>query len=227
MNRSTVYRGSMFGMTAAGIFGAVMCITGSSFAADPKPAAPAAEKPAAKPAEAAPASPKKLTDGASLEGKALKLDGITMTVPDGWEAAPVQTTAMGPVAIFTLAKAEGESEPAQARITYYPSMKGKDDENIERWLKQVKQADGSAHTRDTAKITKTEQGNVRVTVVDISGTVDNSMAGGGQSAGTRMLAAIVDHPKGPHYIKVTGSLKTMEKWQQAVDTFFKSAKVVQ
>lgn len=183
-----------------------------------------AEEPKSKPASS---EPVKISDGATLDGRTLKLDGVDMTLHEQWDTVPMQPSPMGPVAIFKLPRAEGEPEDGSVRITHYPNMKGKDDANIDRWLKAVKQADGSPHTRETAKITTTEFGNVRLTVVDISGTVDNSMSGGGPTPGTRMIAAIIDHPKGPHYVRATGTIKTMEKWQAEVDKFFKSARVTQ
>jgi hypothetical protein len=192
----------------------------AGFAASAGVAQEATSKPAS-------GGPIKLSDGATLDGKTLKLEGVNLTLHEQWETAPMQPSPMGPIAIFKLPRAEGEPEDGSVRITHYPNMKGKDDANIDRWLKAVKQADGSPHTRESAKITTSEFGNVRLTVVDISGTVDNSMAGGTSTSGTRMIAAIVDHPKGPHYVRATGTIKTMEKWQAEVDKFFKSAKVTQ
>lgn len=192
----------------------------------PAPAAMADDK---QPPPGHPAPPAKAPAGsapAKFEGKTVTLVGIAFTAPEGWAWEPVDPTPMGPVAVFKLPRAEGEPEDGSLRITHYPSMKGKDDMNIDRWLKMVRQADGKPHTRETAKLTVTEQGPIKITVIDMSGTVDNSMAGGGAaSPGTRMIAAIVDHPKGPHYIRVTGTLKTVEKWQTQVDAFIKSAKI--
>lgn len=179
----------------------------------PPPAPPAPQK--------APAG----SSGATFEGKTVTLVGIALTAPEGWVWEPVEPTPMGPVAVFKLPRAEGEPEDGSVRITHFPAMKGKDDMNIDRWLKMVRQADGKPHTRETAKLTVTEQGPIKTTVIDMSGTVDNSMSGGGAaSPGTRMIAAIIDHPKGPHYVRVTGTLKTVEKWQTQVDAFLKSVK---
>jgi len=41
----------------------------------------------------------------------------------------------------------------------------------------------------------------------------------------KMIAAIVNHPKGPHYVVSTGPTASMEKWAAQIDAFLKSAKV--
>lgn len=166
---------------------------------------------------------------AKVDGKTLTLDGVTMTIPDGWESTPPPAGPMSPIVVFKLTKAEGEPEDGTVRITHFPNMKGMDDANIDRWLKSIKQADGKPHTRESAKITTEEKDHVKVTIVDITGTLESnpSMGTDANKPGTRMIAAIVDHPQGPHYVRAVGTVKTLEKWQQAVDAFVKSAKIKQ
>ena len=38
-----------------------------------------------------------------------------------------------------------------------------------------------------------------------------------------MIAAIVDHPQGPHFVKITGGVATMKRWEESIDAFLKSA----
>jgi hypothetical protein len=40
-----------------------------------------------------------------------------------------------------------------------------------------------------------------------------------------MIAAIVDHPKGPHFVKATGGIPSMKQAEEAIFAFLKSAKV--
>jgi len=160
------------------------------------------------------------------EGKgseSLSLPGIDFTVPKGWVQDQIPASPMAPQAIFKLPKADGDSEDASVRITYFPSMKGKDDMNIERWIGQVTKPDGKPFTKEEAKTAKSEMGNVRLTILDLTGNV--KMTGWNEAKPNhRMIAAIVDHPEGPHYVVAGGPVKTMEKWAKDVDAFLKSAK---
>jgi hypothetical protein len=156
-------------------------------------------------------------------GEMLTLPGIEFSVPKGWIRDQIPPSPMAPQAIFKLPKAEGDTEDGTIRITHFPTMKGKDDMNIERWIGQVTKPDGKPYTKEEAKITKTELGNVRLTVLDLSGNV--KMTGWNEAKPNhRMIAAIVDHPQGPHYVAAGGGAKTMEKWAKEIDAFLKSAK---
>ena len=157
-------------------------------------------------------------------GAKLALTGITLTVPASWKSQDPGTGPMAAKAVYSIpAQKPGEDEGA-IRITHYPEMKGKDDMNIDRWVGQVAKADGKPSTRADAKIEKTETGNIRITTVDLTGTVKMTMKDTGK-ADHRMIAAIVDHPKGPHFIVAAGPAASMKTWSNDVLGFIKSAKV--
>jgi hypothetical protein len=175
--------------------------------------------PATKPAETAkpPAAPTKATP--------LKLTGLTLTVPEGWVEEKVEATPMGPKAVLKIPKTDPGGEDGVVRITHFPNMKGKDKDemNIDRWIGQVSKADGQPCTRSDAKITTTEAGAVRITMIDLSGTVKLTMRDTAKP-NQRMIAAIVDHPQGPHFVVSAGPAASMEKWAAQIDAFLKSAK---
>jgi len=178
-----------------------------------EPAKPAAEP--VKPAATAPASSSELA-----------LAGLKMTVPAGWTREETPSTPMGPVAVFKIPKTDPAANDGAVRITHFPNMKGKemDDRNIDRWIGQVAKPDGSPMTRADAKITTSEVGPIKLTVVDLGGSVKMTMRDSAQPA-HRMIAAIVDHPKGPHFVVATGPSAAMGKWAAQIDAFLKSAKV--
>jgi len=159
----------------------------------------------------------------NIDGNTLRLTGITLTIPAGWVAEPVSPGPMVPVAVFALPKADGASENGSVRITYFPGMKGKDEMNIDRWLGQTARADGAPAQREDADIKHEDIGNVHLTTVDISGTVKATMRSTPQPGG-RMIAAIVDHPSGPHFVVATGDAATIARWERAVHEFLHSAK---
>jgi len=87
-----------------------------------------------------------------------------------------------------------------------------DENNIKRWVSQVKKPDGSPMTRADAKIEKIDLGSVQVILVDLEGSVSVGMGRGGTAAsGQRMINAIVNHANGPHFVKAIGPSAAMAK----------------
>lgn len=193
----------------------------------PPQATPAKAKPASKPPQATMAKANENTPESSDE-QTLALTGIQFDVPPGWQQEPAPASPMGPKAVFILTPAEGDKEECSVRITYFPGMKGKDNMNIDRWLNQVKHEDGSPSTRADAQIEIFKLGQVQVTMVDVHGSISSGMGMGGQGKdmpNQRLIAAIVDHPQGPHFVKALGDVASMEKWQASIEAFLKSAHV--
>lgn len=192
--------------------------------AHPEPAAP--KPPPASPhgATAPTAAPGESKPAAALSGSTLQLQGVSMTVPAGWVQEQVTPGPMSAVAVFRVPKVEGEAEDATVRVTYFPNMKGQDDANVDRWISQIGKPDGTPSTRADVKVSSEELTNVRLTIVDGSGTVKATMRAQPQPD-SRMIAAIVDHPQGPHFVVVAGGVKTIDKAQADVLAFLRSAKM--
>ena len=180
---------------------------------------------------ATPASPSKSeapTTNQPTKGSSSKLalTGLTMSIPAGWIQETAKPGPMAPKAVFKLPGVEGDPTGGSVRITHFPGMKGMDKQNIDRWISQVRQPNGQPSTRENGKLTVTDQGAVRLTVVDITGSVNTSM--GAQTEGKpnhRLIAAIVDHPKGPHFVKASGGVECMKKWEASILAFLASAQV--
>jgi hypothetical protein len=145
--------------------------------------------------------------------------GLSLTPPAGWKAFDAGSGPLAPVAAFLLERAEGDSADASARLTHFPDMRGRItlEQQLERWFGQVQQPDG----RPTSEVAKTETfqvGEVVITLADMTG----SIAG---VPNQRMLAAMIVHAEGPHFLKVQGPASTVEKWYPSVLEYLKSAKV--
>lgn len=160
-------------------------------------------------------------------GEVQKLDGITLTTPAGW--IPLELKASGgafsvkPAAAFSLPAVEGDDADASVRVTHFPGMKNVPIEaQLNRWYNQFTQPDGKP-TKEVAITQSFVMGDVTVTLADIPGAM--SGGGGATMPNYRMLAAIIEHPKGPHFVKVIGPTKTIEKWKDSVAQYVKSAKV--
>jgi len=192
----------------------------------PKPATP--PKPVDTPKPSAPANPPAAGSAApkaqaDVAGSSLTLVGITMSIPVGWVHEPTPSGPMAAAAVFKLPKADGDADDGMVRVTHFPNMKGMDDSNIQRWLDQVKKPDGTPNTMADAKLTTADVGAIKLKTLDVSGNVKATMRAEPMPNG-RMLAAIVDHPQGPHFIVATGGTATLKKWETSVDAFLKSAK---
>jgi hypothetical protein len=104
-------------------------------------------------------------------------------------------------------------------------MKGMDAQNIDRWIAQVKKPDGTPFNKSEVTPKVIELGSVRLTLIDLTGTVSGGM--GPSATGLpdhRLIAAIVDHPKGPHFVKAQGPIKSVEQAKTAIEQFLHSAK---
>ena len=198
-----------------------------SLADPPEAQKPTADSPPkAEPAQSEPAKAKPVAPPSDRGGSQLRLAGIAFVVPAGWESEQIQPGgAMAPKAVYKIPALKAGDEPGMIRITHFPEMKGKDDQNIDRWIAQVTKADGKPAARADAKVDKKESGNIRLTTVDVSGNVKMTMRDTGKPD-HRMIAAIVDHPKGPHFVVAAGPAESMKTWEAAIMAFLQSATVL-
>ena len=143
---------------------------------------------------------------------------------DGWITE--KTTSTMRVAQYKLPKAEGDAEDASLVLYYFGAAQGGSTQaNIERWINQIKQADGSA-SQDKAKTETVTVNGLRVTTVDVTGTYTAEMMPGGgdrhNSANYRLRAAVIETPKGNYFPKLVGPANTIAKWDQAYNDYLKS-----
>ena len=140
----------------------------------------------------------------------VQADGLAYTAPAAWKARPAASAMR--VAEFVVPHAAADSEDAEAIIYYFGGSGGSADANIERWIGQVQQPDGSASKDKAKRETRTING-MTVTLVDVSGTYVAELRPGSterhNKPGFRVRAAVVETPSGPYYVKMTGPAKTV------------------
>lgn len=198
---------------------------------DATTAAARENEPNDSPIPSAAKAPSPAADDERGSGTAPALEGLDLTVPKGWRNLPIAPSPMGPVAVYaipTTMEDGAEGEPLQVRIFHYPNMKGMDDMNIARWVGMVAKPDGTPCTEADAKIIHTAENGVAVTLVDVQGRVSTSMGSmmpGEAIEDGRMIAAILNHPKGPHFIRISGSAKAIEEHGEAIFQFINGSKV--
>ena len=131
------------------------------------------------------------------------------------------------VAQFTLPRVDGDSDDAELVVYFFGGSGGSVDANIQRWVGQMQQPDGTPVT--TAKRDVRHANGLTITLIDVSGTYVAETAPGASThhdnAGYRLRAGVVETSNGPYYIKLTGPQKTVTKWDQAFTDFIASMRV--
>lgn len=177
------------------------------------------------PRETPPASPQPTSPVAAGSGSPIEksFGTIKAKVPAEWtEQTPSSSMRK---AQYSLPKAAGDAEDGELAVFYFGLGQGGSVEaNIERWIGQISQPDGSS-SKEKAKTHKKEIGGMPVTLVDVSGTYSaGMMSNAPPRQGYQMLAAVAETSEGPWFFKLTGPEKTIAKWSSSFDQFIGSFK---
>lgn len=143
----------------------------------------------------------------------------------GWfEEHPSSTTRL---VQYRLPRAGEDDEDATLVVYFFGGQGGSKEANLERWTGQFEQPDGGASSSVLETSERTVNG-MPVTEVALSGTyVAETSPGSGtryRKEHWRMLAAIVEAPRGPHYVKVTGPEATVRRWEASYRAFVSELK---
>jgi hypothetical protein len=115
----------------------------------------------------------------------------------------------------------GPGGPGEFAVFFFgPGGGGTVEANIDRWV-------GQMETSDHPKPETFESGGMKVTWVDVKGTMKPSQMGMGPStplSDARLYGAVVEGPGGPWFFKATGSNKTMAPQRDAFVTMLKSVR---
>lgn len=153
---------------------------------------------------------------------------LRYNVPEGWQTE--KPTSNMRAAQYKLPRAEGDSADAELVLYYFGQGQGGSAQaNIDRWLNQMQQPDGSS-SKEKAKIETSTINGIPVTTVDVTGKYNGGMASPGAAPSAtpadmsdyRMRAAIIETPKGSYFVKLTGPQKTVSRWDQAYTAYLKS-----
>jgi hypothetical protein len=155
-----------------------------------------------------------------LLNTAFQKSSLKFTVPAGW--VEEERTSSMRVAQYRLPKAATDKEDASLVLYYFgQGQGGSATANVERWVGQMKQAEGSS-----AKQEGLEVNGLKVTTVDVSGTYGAETAPGSgtfhNKPGYRLRAAVVETPNGSYYVKLVGPEKTVAQWNESFLSYIKS-----
>ena len=138
-------------------------------------------------------------------------DKLTMTAPDSWVAKRPGNQMISQE--FAVPAAKGD--PRDGRMTV-SSVGGTVEANVDRWAGQFSQPDG-AKTADKMKVRKKTLAGQEVSLVDISGTYQESagmMQAATERPDYRMLAAIIPGEGTSFFIKFYGPKKTVAEHEK-------------
>lgn len=150
---------------------------------------------------------------AQQQDRTIRLGDFQVTAPEKWARKPPQSR----ISSDEFAAPASQGDMADGRFTV-TAAGGSVEDNINRWMGQFKQPDGSA-TKDSAKVTKEEIAGQTVHFVDISGTYDDrppfAPGGGVQREKYRMLAAVLQIKGGNFFLKFYGPRLTVSENEKA------------
>ncbi len=194
---------------------------GASDAPAEEGAAPAAVS------EAAPASPdagpvgtissrgEVVAEPAGGDGEA-SAGSIEFTMPSDWENKPPSSSMRIAQAVIP-----GPGGPGDFAVFFFgPGGGGGVEDNIQRWV-------GQMETSDQPQPEVFESDGLKVTWVEVGGTLKASQMGMGPStdqANARLFGAVVEGPGGPWFFKATGPDATLAAQREAFVAMLKSVR---
>lgn len=130
------------------------------------------------------------------------------------------------MAQYRLPGANDDAEDASLVIYYFgPGQGGSVKANLDRWIGQMEQPDGSPSSEKAATQKMTVNG-LNVTLLDVTGTYRGEIRPGSgrrhNNPNARLRAAVVETPQGPYFVKLIGPEKTVSRWDEAFMEFVKS-----
>jgi len=154
----------------------------------------------------------------------VELGGLKSTPPDTWK--DVAVTSPMRLKQFTVPGKDGDAELV---VFFFGQGQGGDTQaNLDRWKKQFEPPAGKT-LEDVSKVSTVQLKTGKATVLDVKGTYQfkaSPMAPGPAEPrpNQRMLAVVLETPKGNYYIKLVGPEKTIEKNKKGFDGWIKGFK---
>jgi hypothetical protein len=150
----------------------------------------------------------------------IDVGAIAFKVPAKWQAQPPKSSMRR-----AQLSAPGSAGPAELIVFFFgPQGAGSTQDNIDRWIGQFANPDGSPVS--DAKRTSGQVSGLGVTKVEVAGQYASGMGAPGQAevpqAGQRLIAAIVSTDGGPYYFKFLGPNATVTENSAVFDEVIES-----
>lgn len=141
--------------------------------------------------------------------------GLNFKAPDEWVSEHPASSMR--LAQYRLPRAEGDAEDGSLVLFYFGGQGGSVQANLDRWIGQMDQPDGSS-SRDRAKTDRLTVNGLPVTVLEVAGTYKAEVAPMSSERvnkpNFRMIAAVVETAKGPYFFKLVGPANTVARWSE-------------
>jgi len=149
---------------------------------------------------------------------------VSFTAPEGWVVE--KTTSNMRVAQYKLPKESGDSEDGSLVLYYFGQNQGGGTQaNIDRWISQIHQADGT-DSKDKAKSETLIVNGLKDSMINVSGTYSTEMSTGRgdftSKPNYRLRAAVIETPKGSYFAKLIGPENFIAHWDQAFRDYINS-----
>ena len=142
---------------------------------------------------------------------------LTFTKPAAWTDRAAASSMR--VAEFVVPRASGDAEDGELIVYYFGGTGGSVEANLQRWTSQFQSA------KDPIRTSAVVNG-LKLTSLDVSGTYVAEVRPGSterhNKPAFRMRATVVETPKGPYFVKLTGPSATIDKAGAAFDQFLQS-----
>lgn len=156
------------------------------------------------------AAPERASSALTLKG------GLKAVAQEGWIAEEPASSMRA--AQFRL-PGSGGGDDASFVVYYFGGGGGSVEANFERWRTQFADHDGPAE----GVVARSEVDGMPVHDLALAGMyVAETSPGSGERVnhpGWAMRAAVVESPYGPYYLKLVGSMATVEAWTASYESF--------
>lgn len=157
----------------------------------------------------------------SAAGTTASAAGVSWTIPEGWDVLGPR-----PMRAATYMIGEGDNSSECAVFFFGAGQGGEVQSNIDRWIGQFQQPDGS-DSKSNAKTEHRHAGGLDVNLIDLSGTYASGGMGGQPvvlKPEYRLLGAIIEAPEGPLFFKLTGPAAAIEEIKPHFDNLIAALK---
>jgi hypothetical protein len=157
-------------------------------------------------------------------GVPVDLGGLKSTAPASWKEVPVNSPMR--VKQFTVPGKEGDAELAV--FFFGQGQGGGIQANLDRWKQQFQPPAGQT-LEQASKVSSMKVAGTTATMLDIHGTYmfkarPMEPGPGEPRPNHRMLAVVMETPKGNYYLKLVGPAKTVEQNKKEFDAWLKAFK---
>ena len=153
--------------------------------------------------------------------------GLEYEAPSTWISETPSSSMR--LAQYRLPRLEGDPEDAELAVFYFGGQGGSVQANVDRWIGQFSNPDGSSVTHP--QVSERKINGISLTIVDVRGTYHQAqgpmMAQTTAKENYRMLAAVAEGPSGSTFFKLTGPQPTVDHFEKSFNSYLDTLRTSQ